>query len=141
MNSIQQPGSLLKYAALILAGSVVVVAAFKFPAYRAKSSSSQAIILEIGNTLKDPESARYRFNMTNLTADGGRICGFYNAKNSFGAYQGEVAFDYYVSLVSSVPFVSPWEAWKRSGEETERVLHVPFNDTPCVASDAEKLAY
>ena len=51
--------------------------------------------------LKDPESARFRDVRRNTAT--GAVCGYVNAKNSYGGYVGETPFIYYPSAKYSSP--------------------------------------
>jgi hypothetical protein len=48
--------------------------------------------------LKDPESARYRFDFLSIGANSEAVCGAVNAKNSYGGYVGMQRF--YVEFVN-----------------------------------------
>lgn len=53
---------------------------------------TEAVKRDLAKSLKDPESARFGTIHASDTKDGKIVCGFVNAKNSFGGYTGEKLF-------------------------------------------------
>ena len=54
--------------------------------------------------LRDPESARFRFDYTSIGTDSTAVCGAVNAKNGYGGYTGFQVF--YVEFVNGRPIGS-----------------------------------
>ncbi len=55
-----------------------------------------ASAVSVRSLLKDPESARFRYTAAFKDKDSGLlvVCGYVNAKNSFGGYVGDKAFQF-----------------------------------------------
>ena len=60
------------------------------PPRAATPKEERAILQAVKDNLKDPDSAR--ISGVKISADGKTVCGFVNAKNSFGGYSGNSAF-------------------------------------------------
>lgn len=73
----------LMLALVWVASLTGTVAAVEIPA-----SLRDAIITDIGRTLRDPYSAQYEFVIQNEFT----VCGYVNAKNLMGAYVGRQPF-------------------------------------------------
>ncbi|MGQ7088777.1 hypothetical protein ACUOBA_07390 [Escherichia coli] len=64
-------------------------------------SPSEKDFIEMGeslvrDTLKDPDSAKFESYFRDFGEDAGYVCGYVNAKNSYGAYTGKKP--YYVRI-------------------------------------------
>lgn len=100
--------------AVVLPAAWMYIEASKTPAEKAaEQARDKRIAMEIATTglahrkirglLKDPESARFSSVVYRESAElkTGVVCGFVNAKNSFGGYGGEQAF----VVVDGVPYL------------------------------------
>lgn len=64
--------------------------------YKLTKSDTAEIERSVRRELKDPESARFKGFLATKTKGGATVCGFVNAKNSYGGYTGFVPFSGYL---------------------------------------------
>jgi hypothetical protein len=104
--------------AVVIALVMIVSSAEAAPKQKAKpvaKSDPIAIARErVKNILKDPDSARFR---SEFVARDGTVCGFVNAKNSYGGYDG---FRRYIAEAERVMVDdNSDESWKMDSHWTD----------------------
>jgi hypothetical protein len=67
------------------------------------SAEKAAVMQAVKGVLKDPDSARFKW--TTLRAGSSTYCGLVDAKNSFGGYVGDTAFEVVLSTQHGQPNV------------------------------------
>jgi hypothetical protein len=88
---------------------LLLPSAFAAPKHKAQPTPKPDPIAQarerVKEMLKDPDSAKFR---TEFVGKDGAVCGFVNAKNSYGGYSG---FERYVVSADSV-LLDGGESWK-----------------------------
>lgn len=79
---------------VVIAGLLAAPVAAAEP-YNLTKSDMAEIEQSVRRKLKDPESARFRAFTARKTEYGAIVCGFVNAKNSYGGYTGFAPFSGY----------------------------------------------
>ena len=90
-------------AALVLLGLTVGHGAAAADAHVLELNEIVAVKRKIASGLKDPESARFgaMSAVRNASKQAIYVCGFVNAKNSYGGYAGNTPFFTYVAYVAN----------------------------------------
>jgi hypothetical protein len=95
--------------AIAFAALLVIPSAFAAPKQKSPPAVKPDLIAQarerVKEILKDPDSAKFR---TEFVGKDGAVCGFVNAKNSYGGYSG---FERYVVSLESV-LLDSGESWK-----------------------------
>lgn len=102
-------------AAARLAGLGVLVLVMIGCAYAYATRDTRAAKSAVTEQLKDPDSAQ--FSGLRESSDGKHICGYVNAKNSFGGYVGERPF----FVIKSARFARLQPADPRKGTDADAI--------------------
>jgi hypothetical protein len=102
--------------AFLIAALLLTPCAFAAPKHKSPPPSKPDPIAQarerVKEALKDPDSAKFR---TEFVGKDGAVCGFVNAKNSYGGYGG---FERYI-VTSDAVSLDAGEAWKMDSRWTD----------------------